>query len=66
MWSHLKQYLAYATVISGAGPTVLTMIAPERSGELVRELKRTFENCRSELVTINETGVELKVLYQRQ
>ncbi|WP_353422688.1 homoserine kinase [Staphylococcus xylosus] len=61
-----KQYLAYATVISGAGPTVLTMIAPERSGELVRELKRTFENCRSELVTINETGVELKVLYQRQ
>lgn len=61
-----KQYLAYATVISGAGPTVLTMIGPERSGELVRELKRTFENCRSELVTINETGVELKVLYQRQ
>ncbi|NWK83809.1 homoserine kinase [Staphylococcus sp. GSSP0090] len=60
-----KQHLAYATVISGAGPTVLTLIAPERSGELVRALKREFKNCRSELVTINETGVSAKVLYQR-
>lgn len=59
-----KQYQAYATVISGAGPTVLNLIAPERSGELVRELKREFESCRSELVTINESGVETKVLYQ--
>lgn len=60
-----KQHLAYATVISGAGPTVLTLIAPERSGELVRALKREFKDCRSELVTINETGVKTKVLYQR-
>ena len=60
-----KQHLAYATVISGAGPTVLTLIAPERSGELVRALKREFKDCRSELVTINETGVTTKVLYQR-
>lgn len=59
-----KQHLAYATVISGAGPTVLTLIAPERSGELVRALKREFKDCRSELVTINETGVTTKVLYQ--
>ncbi|MDW4284139.1 homoserine kinase [Staphylococcus saprophyticus] len=60
-----KQHLAYATVISGAGPTVLTLIAPERSGELVRALKREFKDRRSELVTINETGVTTKVLYQR-
>ncbi|PHK49166.1 homoserine kinase [Staphylococcus edaphicus] len=60
-----KQHLAYATVISGAGPTVLTLIAQERSGELVRTLKREFKHCRSELVTINETGVRSKVLYQR-
>lgn len=60
-----KQHLAYATVISGAGPTVLTLIAPERSGELVRALKREFKDCRSELVTINKTGVTTKVLYQR-
>lgn len=60
-----KQHLAYATVISGAGPTVLTLIAPERSGELVRALKREFKDCRSELVTINETGATTKVLYQR-
>ncbi|MEY8604246.1 homoserine kinase [Staphylococcus nepalensis] len=60
-----KRYHSYATVISGAGPTVLTMIAPERSGELVRELKREFIHCRSELVTINVMGVESEVLYQR-
>ncbi|MBU0437499.1 homoserine kinase [Staphylococcus succinus] len=60
-----KQYQAYATVISGAGPTVLTLIAPERSGELVRALKGEFDDCRSELVTINESGVVSKVLYQR-
>ncbi|AQM41962.1 MULTISPECIES: homoserine kinase [Staphylococcus] len=58
-----KQYKSYATVISGAGPTVLTLIAPERSGELVRELKREFTNCRSELVTVNITGVESEVVY---
>ncbi|GEQ05016.1 homoserine kinase [Staphylococcus gallinarum] len=61
-----KQHNAYATVISGAGPTVLTLVAPERSGELVRELKGTFMDCRSELVTINESGVVSKILYQRR
>jgi len=60
-----KKHGSYATVISGAGPTVLTLIARERSGELVRELKREIDSCRSELVTINESGVESKVLYQR-
>ncbi len=59
-----KDYAAYATVISGAGPAVLTMIAPERSGELVRTLKSEFKHCRSELVTINESGVSTKVLYE--
>ena len=60
-----KSFQAYATVISGAGPTILTLIAPEKSGELVRTLKREFNDCSSELVTINVTGVKSKILYQR-
>lgn len=49
---------AYATVISGAGPTVLTFIKKELSGKLVRALQQQFEDCDSELVTINQFGVK--------
>ncbi|MCU5745598.1 homoserine kinase [Staphylococcus sp. SQ8-PEA] len=58
-----NRYGAYATVISGAGPSILTMIAKEKSGKLVRLLKREFVNCKSELITINETGIVNKVEY---
>ncbi|WP_323710469.1 homoserine kinase [Mammaliicoccus lentus] len=49
---------AYATVISGAGPTVLTLIKKELSGKLVRTLQEKFKDCESELVTINRFGVK--------
>lgn len=52
---------AYATVISGAGPTILTMIKKEKSGPLVRELRQEITQCHSELVTVNTTGVKMKV-----
>ncbi|MBX8992590.1 MULTISPECIES: homoserine kinase [Staphylococcus] len=58
-----KMHGAYATVISGAGPTMLTMVPPEKSGELVRALKEKFKNCKSELVTINEAGVKQQIIY---
>nr|WP_263313406.1 homoserine kinase [Mammaliicoccus sp. Marseille-Q6498] len=53
---------AYATVISGAGPTVLTLIKKELSGELVRALQDRFPNCESELLTINRFGVNQKMI----
>lgn len=53
---------AYATVISGAGPTVLTLIKKELSGKLVRELQEKFPQCESELVTINRYGVSQKII----
>ena len=59
-----KAHNAYATVISGAGPTVLTMSPREHSGEIVRTLKKDMSHCISELVTINEVGVIEEVVYQ--
>ncbi|ARJ52040.1 homoserine kinase [Staphylococcus lutrae] len=64
-FEHVKtiahHYEAYATVISGAGPTILTMIKKEKSGPLVRALNQKIANCHSELVTVNTTGVKMKV-----
>lgn len=54
---------AYATVISGAGPTILTMIKKENSGPLVRALRKYVEDCHSELATVNTSGVVSKVTH---
>ncbi|GGI41978.1 homoserine kinase [Mammaliicoccus stepanovicii] len=53
---------AYATFISGAGPTVLTFIKKELSGKLVRALQDEFKNCESELVTINRFGASQEII----
>ena len=58
-----RQHDAYATVISGAGPTILTLCPKEKSGKLVRTLREKINNCASELVTINEMGVKEEVVY---
>ncbi|HCG76109.1 MULTISPECIES: homoserine kinase [Staphylococcus] len=60
-----REHDAYATVISGAGPTILTLSPREYSGELVRTLRDKVTNCISELVTINEVGVIDEVVYQK-
>lgn len=59
-----KQYDAYATVISGAGPTILTMIKKERSGPLVRALRQDISSCHSELATVNLQGIKSKIVYR--
>ncbi|MGW9857395.1 homoserine kinase [Staphylococcus hominis] len=58
-----KKYDAYATVISGAGPTILTFSRKEKSGELVRTLKSEITTCDSEHATINNVGVIEEVVY---
>ncbi|PTG56452.1 homoserine kinase [Staphylococcus chromogenes] len=58
-----KQFDAYATVLSGAGPTILTMIKKEQSGPLVRALRKYVKTCHSELVTVNTQGVKSKVIF---
>lgn len=58
-----RQHRAYATVISGAGPTILTLSPREHSGELVRTLRDQLPDCISELATINEVGVIDEVVY---
>lgn len=58
------QFDAYATVISGAGPTILTMIKKEQSGPLVRALRQDVTACHSELATVNLNGVKSKVIYR--
>lgn len=58
-----QQYGAYATVISGAGPTILTMSPKEKSGQLVRALRQAVTTCHSELATINEIGVVEEIVY---
>lgn len=58
-----RQHEAYATVISGAYPTILTLSRRERSGELVRVLRDQITHCTSELATINESGVIEEVVY---
>ena len=58
-----QKYDAYATVISGAGPTILTLSRKEKSGELVRTLKSEIITCDSELATINNVGVIEEVVY---
>ena len=58
-----QQYDAYATVISGAGPTILTMSPKEKSGQLVRALRKAVTTCHSELATINEIGVVEEIVY---
>lgn len=58
-----EQFDAYATVISGAGPTILTLSRKENSGKLVRALRHEITNCHSELATINEVGVVEEIVY---
>ncbi|WP_374757682.1 homoserine kinase [Staphylococcus sp. 17KM0847] len=58
------EYEAYATVMSGAGPTIMTMVKKEKSGSLVRALRQQFPNCHSELATVNTVGVETEVFYK--
>ena len=58
-----QKYDAYATVISGAGPTILTLSRKEKSGALVRTLKSEITTCDSELATINNVGVIEEVVY---
>lgn len=58
-----KSLHAYATVISGAGPTVLTLVHQAHSGELVRTLRSHFPACTSEIVTINESGIVTEIVY---
>lgn len=60
-----QNHNAYATVISGAGPTVLTLSRRENSGAIVRELRQHLPQCVSELSYINQTGVIEEVVYQR-
>jgi len=59
-----QAYHAYATVISGAGPTILTLSRREYSGEIVRQLRRACPHCISELSYINETGVFEEIVFQ--
>lgn len=59
-----QQFQAYATVISGAGPTILTFSRKENSGALVRQLNNKFNTCHSELVDINKTGVVERIIYE--
>ncbi|HCW9492063.1 TPA: homoserine kinase [Staphylococcus aureus] len=59
-----SQHNAYATVISGAGPTILIFSRKENSGELVRALNRNVVTCHSELVDINVSGVKERIVYQ--
>lgn len=58
-----NQYHAYATVISGAGPTILNFSRKEHSGELVRTLNKEISTCRSELIDINKNGIIERTLY---
>ncbi|MDV5962128.1 homoserine kinase, partial [Staphylococcus aureus] len=58
------QHNAYATVISGAGPTILIFSRKENSGELVRSLNSQVVSCHSELVDINISGVKERIVYQ--
>lgn len=57
------RYHAYATVLSGAGPTILTMVKKENSGPLVRALRKEVKSCHSELATVNTTGVVSDVIH---
>ncbi|MGV3243868.1 homoserine kinase [Staphylococcus sp. 11261D007BR] len=55
------KYQAYATVLSGAGSTMMTMVKKETSGALVRALRKEIPQCESELVTVNTQGVQQQV-----
>ncbi|EHJ07469.1 homoserine kinase [Staphylococcus simiae] len=59
-----QEFQAYATVISGAGPSILTFSRKEKSGALVRHLNKQFSTCHSELVDINKTGVLERIIYE--
>ncbi|KOR13751.1 serine kinase [Staphylococcus carnosus] len=59
-----KEYKAYATVISGAGPTILTLIDPSKSGKLVRRLNKELDECSSEIITINKSGIIAEKVYE--
>lgn len=58
------EFEAYATVMSGAGSTIMTMVKKEKSGPLVRALRQSFKNCHSELVTVNTEGVISQAMYK--
>ncbi|MFZ8255388.1 homoserine kinase, partial [Staphylococcus aureus] len=59
-----NEHNAYATVISGAGPSILIFSRKENSGKLVRTLNSKVVSCHSELVDINISGVIERIVYQ--
>lgn len=59
-----REYHAYATVISGAGPTILTLIDPSKSGKLVRRLNKELPKCHSELISVNKEGILVEKVYE--
>lgn len=47
---------AFATLISGAGPTILTLCSPDRSSHILSELQVAFPHCQHEISNIHSTN----------
>mgnify|MGYP001165989741 CR=1 FL=1 len=49
----------YGSYLSGAGPTVLTLVAPEKSEQIAERLKELDSNARVEILAIDQEGLQV-------
>lgn len=56
-----KKYGAYGTAISGAGPTLISLVSPERVNSLVEEMSKQYPDYDIKAVTIDKKGVQVHV-----
>jgi homoserine kinase len=53
-----RDYGAYATVISGAGPTVLTVAPRGKGAEIAEQFRETFTDCDVLQLSVDSVGPE--------
>ncbi|MBO1307545.1 homoserine kinase [Enterococcus sp. 669A] len=49
----------YGSYLSGAGPTVLTLLAPDKSEQIAERLKELDSNARVEILAIDQEGLQV-------
>ncbi len=54
-----KQNGAYGTIISGAGPTMISFVSPNKSKEITRRMAKVLPNYQVEALQIDYDGLRV-------
>src|SRR5690625_2666262 len=63
--SHARELGAFGTVISGAGPTMISFVPEGEGKRIAQEMKELFPDYDIAALTIDEAGLTVKSLKER-